>query len=570
MDLISGPDGTPRSSSPSSTVPFTHYEETESKSSSSRDGAVPSPLSSPHRSQSVKSAAVPGTPEEDEDRAMTTQYFVSPFAQIHGSIRWTTGCVVLPGARVIVHPPSEWEPHRNAAEGALHGPSLRSSSSSSSSLSTGGSSVSSMASEVVPAVVFGPYTLLEEFASIDIYLSSSSSSAASLVWCGGYNRFKSYSHVVLVQRTASSLVEEEEKEVVVSEAEHVTPANPGISPSNSRPTSPSRMDQSEAFGEPLLGVGNIFYPHATVDLREPYPQGLHLDQKGVDAPGSRSDASSCPWWPFLIGNFCRFGAHVQIAAPYASSLRSTHPASSPSSLWWWSSSSSSSPAGSTWRWWCAPPSSCSSTTTSTAMMASLETPANTPIPADEERGKDARRHRHGGSGGGGRKVVHVVHRCSFLVGAPSLETEAVEEQDTKTERVPGSGEEGGGGVVTCDSSSSVAATAALHRTTATPTVWVVPTGGMRSIAEAESLAPPPPPRSGATTTSSPSSLLPTPVAPVMAGGGASSADRSPPLPWYSPACSAISKEEERSQLDVEQMCRIYIEMHGGSPLSQDD
>lgn len=394
---------------------------------------------------SIRSGSAP-FPEEDrawvdepEENRSEEAYFISPLAQIQGGIRWTTGCVVLPGARITVH---------------------RSASPSSSAFSAS-------AGDIAPVVVFGPYTLVEEFAAIDIYLSdsssSSSSSSSSLVLCGGYNRFKSYSHVVLVDPDRDVRTEEEEEE----NASHAR------------------------IGVEMIGTGNVFGPHATVDLREPCegeekegeggrpprlasssmdpsPPSLALSGSAAGRdllPSSASphsekeeeeDTVRCSWWPLRIGDFCQFGAYVHLAAPSR-----LHPAASSSC------NGAVPPPRCVWRWWRCP------------------TP---PPPRASEKAKSG----------------FVVHRASFLIGSPSV-------------CAKGDGED-------------------------YPVVWVVPTGGVRSLAEVHALSPP-------SSTSAPA-----------VGGGVQAGTATS----TSPDRSAIQKEEERYQLEVEQMCRIYIEMYGGT------
>lgn len=396
--------------------------------------------------------------ESEESRREEEAYFISPLAHIHGSIRWTTGCVVLPGARVTVH-----------------------TSSPSSSVCTASQA------DIAPVIVFGPYTLIEEFAAIDIYCSLSLSSSSSLVLCGGYNRFKSYSHVVLVKADRNDQMEEEEEE-------RTTHARIGVE---------------------IIGTGNVFGPHATVDLRGPCQE--EEEEEGHDrhpplprasssmdaAPPSRAcssgdgrdlvasshgdktkaeeevegeDGQTCGWWPLRIGDFCQFAPHVHVAAP------SGLPPATPSAC----RERISSP-WCTWRWWQYP----------------------TPPPRRA-------------SGKAKRNVV--IHRAAFLCGSPSVRAEW---DDPTTPRMAWEVD--------------------------APVVWVVPTGGVRSLAEVHALSP-----SSSSSTSATGGGVHAETATATASGAARMSRMT------SPDGSAIRKEEERYQLEVEQMCRIYIEMYGGT------
>lgn len=101
------------------------------------------------------------------NNSSSSQHFVSPLAHLSGGIfHFSKGCIVLPGASIVI---------------------VRDSSSSSNPEEDG---------EDVLAVRFLPYTLVEEYAQIEIHPSSSSSSRHEVLAIGGHTRFMSHSRVL--------------------------------------------------------------------------------------------------------------------------------------------------------------------------------------------------------------------------------------------------------------------------------------------------------------------------------------------------------------------------------------
>lgn len=525
--------------------------------------------------------------EEEEERG----YYISPFAQVYGSIRWTKGCVVLPGARITVH---TFKESRNSVEKMKKKKKEEQEEEEDEDEDF---------SSCFPSVLFGPYNLIEEFAVIDIYLTPSSIPSSQLVLCGGYNRFKSYSHVVLVQGKKSGVQRGRDDDGRPSRRME----NNGDEDDKNYDDAGKKEDEEEGgIGEEILGTGNLFHPHAKVDLRmqkKIIPQQKR-NTDGEGSGGSGSLSSSYWWWPLKIGDLCRFGSHVHVSQPYI-----------PSS----SSSLATSLTPCHWRWWSLPP----PPPPSPSLASGIDTSTTTTRP------------------GGG----YEVHRCVFLVGSPSLEEVGGGGGEREKEERESDGEEDGRhpgkalgspskkkshmkeeerqrctgeeeshketpGALHTPSSSSLFSTSPSGKRVSRhadphppqsfypsppekneegwrrgsregvviPTVWVLPTGGVRSVAEVEAIQ-----RSSRitplgvgdnnnnnssnmTTTTTGKSRVEELVAETLAFSSSTSTVpvKERRTPFSSPEFSAIRKEEERYKVEVEQMCRIYIEMYGAA------
>lgn len=170
-------------------------------------------------------------------------YYVSPLARVVGNIRFSPGCVILPGASITVHTAA-------AASSSSSNPNTHSSS---------GTEDEAVNVSSSPAVLFSPYNLVEEYAEIHIYephsppAPRSGDPAEPMIVIGSHNRFKSYSCL--------------------------------------------HTDQD-------IGDGNFFAPHSTVKLVQPSNEEV--------SRGSKTNASAS-LHSFLIGDHCRFSAHVRVS-----------------------------------------------------------------------------------------------------------------------------------------------------------------------------------------------------------------------------------------------------------------
>eukprot|EP00796_Vickermania_ingenoplastis_P010702 gene10702-7434_t len=138
-------------------------------------------LAQPHTSSPVGMEQMPildllPTDEADPDGPCGSgEGYVSPLAIVADGVRFSPGCVVLPGARVSLHVLADESPDvAPPPEGAgASGPVM---------------------------LLFSPYTLIEEYAEINVYArvgvtKETKSTEGQIIVFGSHNRFKSYARL---------------------------------------------------------------------------------------------------------------------------------------------------------------------------------------------------------------------------------------------------------------------------------------------------------------------------------------------------------------------------------------
>lgn len=401
---------------------------------------------------------------EEEENLPSVDYYVSPLAQIHqgrGRISFSSGCVVLPGSRITVHDATYSEKENGMREG------------------TSTNNMENDRRKYSLDVFFAPYTLVEEYAEIDIYVnaryvlshSSPPSSSANTTTVAGAQK----------QETGR----EEGKRVPLAV----------IIGSHNRFKSYSRVAVDYD-----IGSGNLFFPHAYVNLCR---HGLTAFTCGDSNSSTEEEVDSSPI--FAIGHDCRFASHVYITP--VNLVAAVQRAGVKCGVAMENENHQDMDK-----------------MKNTSGQCAIEQTVSS-IPTE---------HHHENL----RGSEWIMNHLSFLMGAPNYSDG---DDDEATEENHASQHTGGpeGGMLSQNEEKSKMLTQATHpqntQEPATvkkilPTVWVVPTGGTRSLMETHTRAH------------------------ALLGENAVSD--------LGTSSSAQKEEAARNRNEVEQMCIVYMELYG--------